>query len=182
MRDKVVRSGEVKVTKKMNRSKKFVAVISWFFIILFVYSALYKLKDYQKFEVELGKSPLMTPIAGFVAWFIPAIEIVISVLLRIRITRLLGLYASFSLMVMFTTFVAVTMVYHSDVVCSCNGILEGMGWIEHLIFNITCVLLAAWAVILQAKIIEDSDPEEYRWKWPPFITNLIKKKQLLFNP
>ena len=60
-----------------------IEIIAFLFILLFVYAAVSKVLDYQKFQVQLGKSPLLTAFAGWVAWVIPAIEIIISLALAI---------------------------------------------------------------------------------------------------
>ncbi len=52
--------------------------ISVAFILLFVYAAASKLIDFHDFQVQLGKSPLLTAFAWQVALLIPCIEIAIS--------------------------------------------------------------------------------------------------------
>lgn len=123
-------------------------IITRSFLLLFVYSAVDKLYDIEKFRVQLGQSPLLTNFAGLVAWFIPVIEIIISILLIIPKTKLLGLFASFSLMVMFTAYIFVIMNYSEYIPCSCNGILEGATWGQHLTFNIVFVFLAVGGILM----------------------------------
>ncbi len=65
--------------------------------------------------------------------------------------RLLALYASFSLMVMFTVYIFIVLNYSPFVPCSCGGILEKMGWTEHLFFNIGFVFLAMIGILLLEK-------------------------------
>jgi uncharacterized membrane protein YphA (DoxX/SURF4 family) len=129
-----------------------VEIISFLFILLFVYAATSKLLDYQKFQVQLGKSPLLTAFAGWVAWIIPAIEIIISVFLAIPSLRLNGLYASFSLMVMFTAYIITITKFSDYIPCSCGGVLQNMSWNQHLVFNIFFVLLAAAGILLHSKL------------------------------
>jgi uncharacterized membrane protein YphA (DoxX/SURF4 family) len=128
-----------------------IEIISFLFILLFVYAALMKLKDVEQFVAQLGQSPLLMPFADPVSWAIPSLELVVAALLIFRKTRLVGLVASFTLMVMFTAYIVVILSFASHVPCSCGGILEKMGWTEHLIFNIAFVLLAVWGVYLQGK-------------------------------
>jgi uncharacterized membrane protein YphA (DoxX/SURF4 family) len=121
--------------------------IAWLFILLWIYAAANKLLDVQTFKVKLGQSPLLTPIAGFVAWFIPMAEVLIAVLLVRERTQLTGLYASFGLMVLFTGYI-ITITQFSDFIpCSCGGILEHMTWNQHLIFNIGFVALAVIGIL-----------------------------------
>lgn len=130
-----------------NKKEIAVDIISALFVMLFLYAAFTKLLDYEKFRVQIGQSPLLTAFAGFVAWFIPAVEILIAIMLIFSRTRLGALYASFSLMVMFTCYIVAITQFSDYVPCSCGGVLEKLGWTEHLIFNIVFVLLAIAAII-----------------------------------
>jgi len=124
-----------------------VDAISLLFIVLFMYAAVVKLIDYQKFVVQLGQSPMLTETASFVAWTIPSLELVTVVLLAIPKTRLAALYASFSLMSMFTTYIILASWFTDYVPCSCGGVLGSLGWTEHLVFNI-CFLVIGFIGIL----------------------------------
>ena len=126
----------------------FIDIISLILILLFVYAAASKLLDYQKFQVQLGQSPILTHFAGWVAWIIPGLEIVISILLAVPGCRMLGLYASFSLMVMFTAYIVAITRFSEYIPCSCGGILQHMNWNQHLIFNFVFVLLAIVSILL----------------------------------
>ncbi|MGS2763118.1 MauE/DoxX family redox-associated membrane protein [Sinomicrobium sp. M5D2P9] len=125
-----------------------VEIICYLFMFLFLYAALNKLIDYQKFHVELSKSTLLAKIAGGIAWGIPLAEILVAVLLFIPRFRLTGLYASFCLMFAFTGYIIIVLNFSPHVPCSCGGILNNMGWTEHLIFNIGFTLLAILGIFL----------------------------------
>ena len=133
------------------RKQIVVELISFLFILLFVYAAINKLTDYQKFVVQLGQSPLLMGLAPYVAVLVIGIELVIPILLSFAATRLAGFYVSFSLMVMFTAYIAIILNFSSFIPCSCGGILETLGWHEHLVFNTFFVLLALCGIILESK-------------------------------
>jgi len=118
------------------------------FILLFVYAALSKLIDYQKFRVELGQSPLLTSYAGLVAWAVLSLEIIISIMLAISRFRYVALYASFTLMVIFSAYIVAITRFSSNVPCHCGGVLEFLGWGWHLILNLIFVVIAAIAILL----------------------------------
>ena len=142
--------------KKSIFSTWVIEIISALLIILFVYAATSKFLDFQKFQVQLGQSPLLTAFAKWVAWLIPTIEIIISLLLAFSKTRLLALYASFGLMVMFTSYI-ITITRFSDYVpCSCGGVLQNMGWKQHLYFNLVFVLLSLVGIFLYRKEVVDT--------------------------
>lgn len=113
----------------------FIHIVVYLHILLFTYAAVSKLLDYQNFLLQLGQSPLLTAFAKSVSIGVPVIELSIVVLLSSSKTRLYGLLASLLLMVMFTAYIFLILNYSSYVPCSCGGILEKMGWTEHLIFN-----------------------------------------------
>jgi hypothetical protein len=125
-----------------------IEIISCLFILLFTYAALTKLTDYEKFVVQIGQSPLLTAFAGWIAWMVPLLEILVSAMLAVPRWRLIGLYAAFSLMVMFTTYIVCILTLSVYVPCSCGGVLEKLGWTEHLVFNIAFALLSMLGVLL----------------------------------
>lgn len=138
---------KIKVT---NLKTILVEIISFLLIILFVYSALSKLLEFQNFQAQLGQSPLISAYTGFVSYSVLIVEFLIALLLAIPKSRYIALLASFGLMLMFTAYIIVILNYSSFVPCSCGGILEEMGWKEHLIFNIAFTILAAIASLFIA--------------------------------
>ena len=145
-------------------SKREVAVqtIACLLVLLFVYAAGSKLMDYTKFRVELGKSPLLTAFAGLVAWAIPILETGIALLLSFTRTRLAGLYASFTLMVLFTAYIFYILRFSPYVPCSCGGVLQKLNWTTHLYFNIFFVVIAALGVLLYHAPQEGVRPRAFR--------------------
>ena len=133
-------------------------IICFLIILLFTYAAITKLMDYQKFTVQIGQSPLLTNFAGVLAWAVPGVELLIAGMLAITRLRLVGLYAAFSLMVMFTAYIIAILQFSENIPCSCGGVLESMGWTEHLIFNIGFVLLALSGIVLHSRFDESNEP------------------------
>lgn len=125
-----------------------VDIVVFLYVLLLVYAALTKLMDYQKFVVQLGQSPILTQYANLIAVAVPLLELVVSLLLIIPRTRQAGLYGGFCLMVMFTTYIVLASRFSDYVPCSCGGVLEGMTWTQHLIFNVVFVLLGLTAIML----------------------------------
>jgi uncharacterized membrane protein YphA (DoxX/SURF4 family) len=126
-------------------------IISFLLIILFAYSGLSKLLEFQNFQAQLGQSPLLSACTGFISYSVLIVEFFIALLLAIPKSRYFALLASFGLMLMFTAYIVVILNYSSFVPCSCGGILEKLGWKEHLIFNIAFTFLAAIASLFIAK-------------------------------
>ena len=119
-----------------------IEVISIAYILLFVYAAVSKLMDFSNFQVQIAQSPLLTAYAGFISITVILLELLIALLLAVVKTRIIGLYISFTLMLLFSIYIYLILNYSPFVPCSCGGILENMGWTEHLIFNLVFTLLA----------------------------------------
>lgn len=137
----------------MNKRKAIVVeVICFLFILLFTYAALSKLMQYQQFVFQIRQSPLLNGFENTVAWLVPSGELVIALMLVISRFRQAGLFASFSLMFMFTIYIAAVLQLDENIPCSCGGILSDMGWTEHLIFNIGFVILGLIGIVLNAQL------------------------------
>lgn len=121
---------------------------------MFVYAAISKLMDFEAFQVQLAQSPLLSAYANFISYAVIITELIIALLLCVIRLRLLGLYASFGIMIAFTVYIYLILNYSDFVPCSCGGILEKLGWTEHLFFNIGCILLAAIAILMLKKPVK----------------------------
>ncbi len=134
----------------MNSSKKkiLVEIIASLFILLFVYAALSKFQDFEKFRVELGKSPVLNVFSDFMSVAVPIIELLVSIFLTIRRFQLFALYMAFNLMVMFCVYIIIILKFSPYIPCSCGGVLQNMTWKEHLLFNIGFLILGALAIMV----------------------------------
>jgi uncharacterized membrane protein YphA (DoxX/SURF4 family) len=131
-------------------------IISFLFLFLFIYAAVNKLLDFQKFQTQLLQSPVVASVANLVAIAIPGSEIIISLMLAIPKFRLAGLYGSFFLMIAFTTYIIVVLNFSFYVPCSCGGIFDKLGWSEHLIFNFVFCLFAIVGIISESGKLKPS--------------------------
>lgn len=131
-----------------------VDVICYLYVLLFLYAATSKLMEYDKFQLQISKSPIITDFANVLVWLVPGLEILISVLLLIQRTVLLGLYSGFALMCLFTAYIYAILNYSDSIPCSCGGVIAKLGWTEHMIFNIAFIVLAIIGILLQSKIDE----------------------------
>jgi uncharacterized membrane protein YphA (DoxX/SURF4 family) len=138
------------ISKLLNSLKKeiIIKIICYLYVLLFVYAATSKLLDIETFQVQLGQSPLLSAFADWVSWGVIVTELFVSGLLLYDKTRRIGLYFAFALMTMFTTYIVIILNFSSFIPCSCGGILEKLGWSEHLIFNIGFIILSLIALIL----------------------------------
>ncbi|MDR6919993.1 hypothetical protein J2Y40_000823 [Chryseobacterium sp. 2987] len=104
--------------------------------------------DFENFQVQIAQSPLLSAYAGLVSYVVIIIELIIVAILLFDKSRIFGLYSSLGLMSAFTIYIYLILEYSEFVPCSCGGILENMGWRQHLFFNIICVFICALAIII----------------------------------
>lgn len=121
------------------------------YIILFVYAATTKLMAGEVFRVQLSQSPLIADLAPVVAWVVPIAELIVAVALMFDRFRLIGFYAAFGLMVMFTAYIVLISSFSEFVPCSCGGVIEKLTWTEHLFFNAFFVVFGAAGILLHPK-------------------------------
>lgn len=128
------------------------------FILLFLYAAVSKLLEYEEFRVQLGQSPLLSAFADTVAIGVPAMEILTVLFLTIPSLKLMGLYSFYGLMVMFTTYIIIILNFTEFIPCSCGGVLESLGWTQHLIFNLVFILLALLSIYWSLALEQQKKP------------------------
>ena len=144
------------------RSKNAVEIISCLFIALFTYAAVSKLLDYNKFSAQIGQSPILAGYTSLIAVAVPAIELLISGMLIFSNTRLAGLYGSFSLMMTFTVYIILASKFSDFVPCSCGGVLQNLTWSQHLIFNISFLVIGVAGVLLYSPSHDRRETLEHR--------------------
>jgi len=127
------------------------SVVALLLVVLFLYTGVSKLMEYSVFKEQIAASPILAPVAPFIAWALPLVEFAVAVALFIPAWRLWGLYASSVLMLLFTGYIAALLSFSEELPCSCGGILQEMSWQQHLVFNITFTVLSIVSAILEKK-------------------------------
>jgi len=138
-------------------------IISSLFIILFLYTGVWKLLDQDTFRAALSKLPVIMSYEGLIAIFIPMLEVLIAVSLLggmlkdNKIFRKWGLAGSLVLMTIFTLYVGYMLTkYTHRLPCSCGGIMRQLNWHQHLYFNTAFTLLALVGLMLNKKMRQSS--------------------------
>jgi len=128
-----------------------VDIICYFFILLFLYTGATKLMEVRLFKEQLVSSPLMGSLAGFITWALPIGELILAIGLFIPALRLKALYATTTLMALFTIYVIAIFFIDNQISCSCGGIIEELSPKQHILFNSACVILSAVAIALSRR-------------------------------
>jgi len=137
-----------------------VDIITYFFILLFLYTGVAKLMEVHLFKEQLVSSPFLGSFAGLITWALPIGELLLAIALFITPLRLKALYATFALMSLFTVYVIVIFFMDNHLSCSCGGIIEELSPKEHMLFNSACVILAIIAIAVEKR---REPSKEFRW-------------------
>ncbi|MBB5436938.1 putative membrane protein YphA (DoxX/SURF4 family) [Pedobacter sp. AK017] len=120
-----------------------IELIAFSCALLFFYAAVDKLIGFELFKTQLGKSPLLLGMSAWLAWAVPAGELLICALLLFKPTRILGFYAFFFQMMAFAFYLIALLNFSFYVPCSCGLLISSLSWPWHVAFNIAFALLAA---------------------------------------
>ena len=135
-------------THQFNR-EVVVTVISVLLSVLFIYAAIMKIREYGIFKVRLDQSPMLEGMGEWLAVLIPVALLSAALLLLMERTRLFGLYGALALMLVFTIYIGVVLLFFSEFLpCACNGVFEFLNWKQHLWFNLFFTALAGLGVFL----------------------------------
>ena len=124
-------------------------------IILFMYTGISKLLEYNKFVFQMQRvpQPLVQNLAPIIGWVVPILEILLVAMLYFEKSRLLGLIGSLTLMVSFETYIiwmkSLELQFGIRLPCTCGGIISSMGWNAHLIFNAVFIVLLALSIHIE---------------------------------
>ncbi len=119
-----------------------IEAITFLFILLFMYAAVTKLLDFENFQIQLEQFPFLAEFAVSLSWVVPAILITVALLFFRSKLRLVALYASLFLMIMFTGYIIAVLNFADAIPCSCGGVIPSLSWNQHLVFNIGFLSLA----------------------------------------
>src|SRR5580700_6414849 len=146
----------------MSKKQVLIECVCALLILLFLYASVSKFLDFKTFIDQMNNQPLPNSWTPFLVWSIPLVEIIISITLLFEYTRLLGLYASLVVMVIFTIYTGIVLLHFFPYIpCSCGGVIRHLTWTQHLILNLCYVSLSILGIILQHR----------KYFKPIFITN-----------
>ncbi|SDF61562.1 MauE/DoxX family redox-associated membrane protein [Chitinophaga filiformis] len=133
----------------MKWKETLVDLIAYCYVALFVYAAISKLLDYEKFVKSINLQPFDDRWTPLLVWGLPTIELAAAGLLMFSATRVYGFLLSLVLMVSFTIYIKLVLSnYYGSVPCACGGIIRKMDWQEHLWFNLYFVFIGLAGLIL----------------------------------
>jgi len=137
----------------MGKKETYIQLISILLIALWVYTAASKLMEVELFRFQLTQQPIFKSWIPVLVRALPIIELITAGLLMFAKTRPAGMRLTFLLIAVFTGYVALAVVgFWENIPCSCGGVLNQLGWRDHLWFNLFFTALAAAGVYLSRSI------------------------------
>lgn len=131
------------------KAKTIVKGISYFFIFLFLYTAISKLMAFNATLFYMKRNPLLGDFPFFWTIATPIVEIITASLLSVPATRRIGLWAVLVLMTAFTVHAGALLASDYKLPCTtCGRIFRELTSQQHLWINIGLVLLAVVGIIL----------------------------------
>jgi uncharacterized membrane protein YphA (DoxX/SURF4 family) len=128
--------------------KTIIYIITLLFSALFLYAGVTKLADLDLFRSQLELSPVLSPIAGFISIALPIAEILLAILLLVPDISKITLLCTTIVMSSFTLYVLSLLLFDPHLPCSCGGLLEELSWKEHLVLNVSLVIISLWGYFL----------------------------------
>ncbi len=123
--------------------------ITCILLFLFVYTATDKLTHLKTFRYVLSQSPLLTNWSPILAWFIPILELIITIMLFYPSSRVKALLLSSILLFIFSFYIFYMIITQSHLPCQCGGIISSLSWNAHLILNLSLSILSLYAWLLE---------------------------------
>jgi hypothetical protein len=126
--------------------------ITILFILLFLYTGISKILNYEQYASEIQQSPLLKIIPIWAVWIIPVIELIVAIMLLTREWRLKGFYICCLLMVLFTFYVIGVNQFSYYIPCSCGGLIDSLPGNIHILLNGLLVVLAMLGIYLEKNV------------------------------
>jgi putative oxidoreductase len=122
-------------------------------LLLFAYTATSKFLEHPKFvfQMRLAPVPFIGSIAPVISWLIPGLETLIVAGLLIDRFRVLALYTAAILLILFEIYISIMLLSGLHLPCTCGGIISGMSWKQHLLFNALFLLITITAIAQHKK-------------------------------
>jgi uncharacterized membrane protein YphA (DoxX/SURF4 family) len=143
--------------KSITKKKVFIEICCFLLVLLFLYASVSKLVDLPTFTEQMHYQPFPVGLSDVFIWLVPRLQIaialfVVSPFIPDGIIRTIGLWGSLVLMSLFTLYnAAVLLHFFNEMPCSCIGVIDGLSWLEQLVFNVFFVAVAGAALWLRRK-------------------------------
>lgn len=124
-----------------------IEIIALLLAFLFVYTGLSKVMDWEQTKSGLYNQVFPIWVSQLLLYLLPVMEITTAILLVIPKFRALGLRLSVILLACFTLYILLILTgIFGRIPCSCGGVIDSLGWWEHLVFNLVFLGMGVWGM------------------------------------
>jgi len=118
------------------------------YIFLFTYTGYSKLITIDTFIAGIRKVPFFGQFAELIGWGIPVLELALALgmVIQNEKIRLISFRISVLIMGIFTLYLAWMISFVEHKLCHCGGVIESLGWPQHLLFNFVWLILGIWSI------------------------------------
>lgn len=121
-------------------------------ILLFSYTGISKIIEYNEFLIKIMKSPLLLDFARPVSVLTPLAELTTVFLLLMRRFLKSGLLLACFLLTMYTSYLFIGVSYHAGFSCACSGVFGSLGYREHLVVNIILCCVSIYSYLFSLTV------------------------------
>lgn len=125
-------------------------------VLLYLYTGLTQLLAFKFFYGNIFNQPIFQWSKPILVYLIPGAQLLIAAGLLFERTRKLALWSSLGLLTIFTVYIVLIILNAlARVPCTCGGVISSFTWPQHLVFNISFMILNAIALVLRKKTFKD---------------------------
>ncbi|WP_052496081.1 MauE/DoxX family redox-associated membrane protein [Pedobacter lusitanus] len=118
-------------------------VITGLFILLWAYVSFPKFLNLKRFRYVMLSQIIPMWLSNILFVLLPLFEIGVMFLLLFDQTRLLGMYISFLLMLVFTIYIGgAAFNFYKLHLCPCGKLFSKLSWKEHFLVNLVLTMIA----------------------------------------
>ncbi|MBW3466607.1 MauE/DoxX family redox-associated membrane protein [Arthrospiribacter ruber] len=111
--------------------------------LLFAYTGISKVYDWHGTKMGLNNQVFPDWMATALLYGLPPVELITAVMLISNPFRKTGLSVSIILLSAFSIYIGIVMTgIFGRIPCSCGGVINSLGWGEHLVFNLAFLGMA----------------------------------------
>lgn len=144
--------GKVKYFRNLNMSKEakpyrirpyISEACALLLCLLFAYTAISKVYDWQGTKGGLYNQVFPDWMATALLYGLPPVELITAVMLISNPFRKTGFLISIILLTAFSIYIGIVMTgIFGRIPCSCGGVINSLGWGDHLVFNLVFLGIA----------------------------------------
>lgn len=130
-----------------NSRQVFYTITVLMYIIMYIYVATDKVLSFDYFQKALDAQVFDDKYTPILSYLLPSIESICVLLLIIPKLQRIGLIVSTLLMLAFTIYVVIVLLFYMPgAPCACGGLFKSLSWEQHLVVNLVFLIAGAYSI------------------------------------